>query len=509
MLRRHFVTLLGPSVFAAACGPPPRNGPDNAVRLLDAELDTHFVPWLRDLVGFQTVAGQIGAHEAQKAWLLRQAAAAGLVGRDEGTFVEIELPSRPGAPVLGLVVHGDVVPVVPSAWSTPPFALTALGDVLQGRGVADDKGPLVAALLVLRAIASSGIARTHAVRLLVGSTEESSGEDLKQYLRRRSPPDLSLVLDSDFPVVIGEKAWNALEVSSDEEERWSEDGSVRVVSVTAGTAVSIVPDLARLTLEGRGAEALVRRLAGQPSAAGTTASATPDGPRWALEVRGRAAHAGVNLEGGRNALVALSRLAAGALPRGPAAALLGFAERAGADVYGSGLGLLDEDPLWGRYAVNVATLGPGKEHRLTLVTNLRRIPPRSGAELRAHLEAQVAAFAADHSIRLSTGGTFEGTLWAVSPAAPLVRRLLAVHRRMTGSARPPVVSGGGTYAKRLPRSVPFGLWPGETPYPGHDVDERMRLADLRAGAHLVLAATLDLATNAPLRDPLGPPVRLP
>ena len=71
-----------------------------------------------------------------------------------------------------------------------------------------------AALLAMAALKEAGPARTHTVRLLVGTDEESGSTDVKQYLAAHAPPDLSLVLDSEFPVVVGEKGWDGLTVSA-------------------------------------------------------------------------------------------------------------------------------------------------------------------------------------------------------------------------------------------------------------------------------------------------------
>ena len=135
--------------------------------------------------------------------------------RDAGLIDEIELPGPPNAPVLGLMVHGDVQPVDADAWSFPPFAGKADDDYVYGRGSADDKGPLVQALLAMKALKESGITRTHTVRLLVGSDEESNNTDVAEYLKTHQPPDYTLVLDSEFPVVVGEKAWNSLSLTTD------------------------------------------------------------------------------------------------------------------------------------------------------------------------------------------------------------------------------------------------------------------------------------------------------
>ena len=53
---------------------------------------------------------------------------------------------------------------------------------------------------------------------------------------------------------------------------------------------------------------------------------------------------------------------------------------------------------------------------------------------------------------------------------------------------------------RSPFSVRF---PGK-PYPGHDVDEKAPVADLRRGYDVLLVALRDLATSPPLVEPFKP-----
>ena len=85
-----------------------------------------------------------------------------------------------------------------------------------------------------------------------------------------------------------------------------------------------------------------------------------------------------------------------------------------------------------------------------------------------------------------------------------MRHLRAAYRRATGRNDPPVILGGGTYAKRLPRAVAFGMWFPGAPYPGHDNDEQIPVADLHRGTHVLIEALLDLACSPPLQDPLKP-----
>jgi succinyl-diaminopimelate desuccinylase len=223
-----------------------------------------------------------------------------------------------------------------------------------------------------------------------------------------------------------------------------------------------------------------------------------------MTVTGRAAHSGMNLSGGRNALVFLARALQGEVEPSPGAALLDFAAMAGKDLHGDGLALGQQDPLWGTYGVNVATLKPEEGGKLKLTINIRRIPPMNGKQLQEHLSQRVSRFAAQRGVTFEIGGFFDDEPFAVPPDAKLVRRLLAAYERATGESVPPAIAGGGTYAKRLPNAVAFGMWFPGKPYPGHDVDERIALADLHRGTDVLLEALDDLAYSAPLLNPLQP-----
>ena len=83
-----------------------------AVKHFDTVESKRLVPLLTEAVAFPTVAGDTDARQRQQAWLAKTATSMGFVVRDAGLVTEIELPaSRSDAPVLGLVVHGDVQPV--------------------------------------------------------------------------------------------------------------------------------------------------------------------------------------------------------------------------------------------------------------------------------------------------------------------------------------------------------------------------------------------------------------
>ena len=232
---------------------------------------------------------------AQRRWLARVGPELGFVVRDRETMTEVDLPGPEGAPVLGLVVHGDLQPVTPSEWTVPPFAATFKNGEVWGRGSADDKGPLVQALLAMAALRSSGLQRTHTVRLLVGTDEEQGAEDLETYKKQHPLPDLSLVLDSDFPVVVGEKAWAEWIVLA-QERADPASGPIRGGGPRRGSGGE---HRSRL---GDADPALAQRDAGLGAVAGpgprvklpqdTTLEIRGSGPDRTLVAHGRAAHAG-------------------------------------------------------------------------------------------------------------------------------------------------------------------------------------------------------------------------
>jgi predicted dipeptidase len=462
---------------------------------------------LTEVLQFRTVEGNDEAREAQKAWVIKTAHDLGLEARDAGLVTEVELPaSVPNAPILGLVVHGDVQPVDEEAWTFPPFAGKADPDYVYGRGAADDKGPLVQALLAMKALRDSGKKRTHTVRLLVGSDEESTNLDIADYLKTHQAPDYSLVLDAEFPVVVGEKAWNSLTLTTPFGERGKNTKPYVVTKLDAGLSASIVPDYARIEISGASDwDPLIAKLKAFNLPAGTRLATNVGRNGLQIVVYGKSAHAGVNLTGGRNALVAMARLMEGKLPQGGADDLLAFARTAGQDFYGTGLGITDRDPVWGRYAVNVAMVktAAGDPKKVTLTINIRSIPPRTGEQLQKHLFAFVAAFNKRTGASLVPGGYFADKTLAFDPKSPIVKRLLADYDAATGAHAKPAITGGGTYAKRLPHSIAFGMWFPDKPYPGHDVDEKVPVADLMRGERVLVYTLEDIATGPRMVSPFG------
>ena len=82
----------------------------------------------------------------------------------------------PGAPTVLVYGHYDVQPTGnPAEWHTPPFELIVDGDVLRGRGVTDDKGPVFLVLTLARAmLARDGVLPLNITFLIEGEEEIGS-----------------------------------------------------------------------------------------------------------------------------------------------------------------------------------------------------------------------------------------------------------------------------------------------------------------------------------------------
>ena len=119
---------------------------------------------------------------------LELAAGMGLATRNCEDYIGYaELPGADPEKYLAAICHVDVVPAG-NGWSADPFQMRVQEGWMLGRGVADDKGPMVAVLYALKFLQEEGVSLRYPIRALVGDNEETGMEDVEYYLRNYPAP---------------------------------------------------------------------------------------------------------------------------------------------------------------------------------------------------------------------------------------------------------------------------------------------------------------------------------
>jgi acetylornithine deacetylase/succinyl-diaminopimelate desuccinylase-like protein len=156
-------------------------------RLRFAGDDSGYLAGLAQFVAVPSVSrdADSATMTAAASWLAAQLPGAG--GRVEPTaghpVVRGEWLGRPGAPTILVYGHYDVQPTGSLAeWVTPPFELTADGDVVRGRGSSDDKGPVYLVLQTVRAFLDQEGGLPLNVKFLFEGEEEIGSPHLPGYL---------------------------------------------------------------------------------------------------------------------------------------------------------------------------------------------------------------------------------------------------------------------------------------------------------------------------------------
>lgn len=89
----------------------------------------------------------------------------------DGTRVNLIAERRTGRPVCSLYFHVDTVPPG-DGWTFPPLQLTRVDDRLYGRGAADMKGTMAAAILALETATGAALPHAYDPQLLFCTDEE-------------------------------------------------------------------------------------------------------------------------------------------------------------------------------------------------------------------------------------------------------------------------------------------------------------------------------------------------
>ncbi|PKK40117.1 Acetylornithine deacetylase/Succinyl-diaminopimelate desuccinylase [Clostridiaceae bacterium JG1575] len=118
----------------------------------------------------------------------------------------LEISTGPGEDYVGVLCHIDTVEEIERAlWMSDPYLLDRRDGFFYGRGVNDNKGPLLAILHTLAYLKREKRLGALPVRLIVGGAEETSWEGITAYFKENPQPRWGFSPDGDFPIVQEEK----------------------------------------------------------------------------------------------------------------------------------------------------------------------------------------------------------------------------------------------------------------------------------------------------------------
>ncbi|WP_456291571.1 dipeptidase [Pseudomonas sp. AK106] len=382
--------------------------------------------------------------------------------------------------VVGIHAHADVVPVTLENWvladgtRLDPFKVTLIGDRMYGRGTEDDKNGIVVALYAMKVIKEEKLPLARNFKLLIDTTEETSGDAIPYYFERNPTPAYNLALDGSYPVVIAEKGYGTVMASFP--RRTAEGAGAEITSMTGGMATNQIPSKSVVTLVSEQPAELAAELqkAGaeyaQRNGGNFKVDAEVAGKEVKLTVTGVSAHSsepesGVNpvarmldFINGLDGKVALKHNAITDAARYAA-------DNWGLDYLGSKLGVGFSDEFMGPLTASLTYVAMD-DKAFKLAVNLRVPRGKSPEALKAEIAQKLTAWTQQSHITPGFDYSIAEPMYR-NPEGEWVKALLAVATENLGMEHKFGTSAGATSVHELPNGVQFGLAKPDVKYTGH------------------------------------------
>ncbi|NWC96438.1 MULTISPECIES: dipeptidase [unclassified Pseudomonas] len=389
-----------------------------------------------------------------------------------------------GDEVIGIHAHADVVPVTPENWvlkdgtKLDPFKVTLIGDRMYGRGTEDDKNGIVVAMYAMKVIKEEKLPLARNFKLLVDTTEETSGDAIPYYFEHNPTPNYNLALDGGYPVVIAEKGYGT--VMANFPKRKAEGKGAEIISMTGGKATNQIPSASVVTLLSDKPAELAASLqkAGSEYAKRNggdfEVAAKVVGNDVQLTVTGVSAHSSEPESGVNPVARVLDFL--NSLDGKVALKHNQFTDAAhyaannwGLDYLGGKLGVGFSDSFMGPLTTSLTYVGED-DKAFKLAVNLRVPKGKSPEALKAEIAGKLAAWTQKNHVAVSFDYSIAEPMYR-NPEGEWVKALLAVASENLGMAHTYGTSAGATSVHELPNGVQFGLARPEVKYTGHTDNE--------------------------------------
>ena len=368
---------------------------------------------------------------------------------------------------ISILAHADVVPVG-TGWPQDPFTVLEKDGTVYGRGVADDKGPLLSAYYGLKALRDNNLLGNYQVRFLVGGNEERGSQCMEHYFHtlKKKQPTLGFSPDSAYPLTYAEKGIIGFAVRK-------QINFPELISLKGGVASNSVIERCEVLLK----EDL--NLISYLSNEEVDYSYLVKNDQMELVFHGVAAHGSMPWLGKNAALNALKYL-------GEYYNNEDFKNlyRLYSEPRGAGVNAAANSDNMGTNSLNVGLISI-ENGKLEMIVNYRHVETVTAEQMINNIK--------------EASKPFEIEVLGISPLLfypkdhKLIQTLLRVYQEETGDLETPIIaSGGGTYAKEADNVVAFGM-----EYPGYDcvmhgINERTELKYLYQSMGIYAHAIIEL-----------------
>lgn len=352
---------------------------------------------------------------------------------------------------FGILGHVDTVPYNKNDWSANPLG-EIKNDIIFGRGVLDDKGPMLCCLFAIKQLLNEGYTLKRKVKFIFGGNEESGWGCIKRYNEKDVMPKEGISPDADFPVINCEKGIVEIKIPLKKPKS--------LIKIKGGERSNVVLGECTAVYEG---------ILNKPKDIQVSVEYSND--HTYIKATGKEAH-GSTPEKGDNAFSHLLDYIA--LEDTEFASL----KKAFCHIDGEGLNIKLNDSVSGNLTFNVGVVDCDKNN-LYITVDIRFPISFTKEQILENI---------NKTLNASASITHYHDPLYVDKNDPLVKALLQAYTNVTSTFVEPITIGGGTYARALPKGVAFGpIFPNRESTI-HQADERVSLEDLKMAYMVYLEA---------------------
>lgn len=359
----------------------------------------------------------------------------------EGYAMHIEYGEGPE--VLGILCHLDIVGIENrEKWNSNPFDLVENNGFWYGRGINDNKGPVVGCLYLLKILKELEYHPNKKIRLIIGGAEETTWECMTHYFKYNEMPTYGFSPDGDFPIINCEKGIGYYHYHG--KKRAINNGVFNIISIKSNEDITRVCSHVEICIETQLADKLVNSISYK------NINISIDDSRVTLIYEGISA-IGRNPHKGDNAIFQFVRdfkEIDGLDSRGRE--LVDFLYRYFVDsIYGEKLGLYYKDEETGHTTNNLSyVLLTQNDFKVSFDY---RYP--KGIDYVKIME-RLKEIGSENELELVT--IKEMPLLYVSPDSELISALKKAYQNITGDIPQLYSKGAASYARALTQAVAFG-----------------------------------------------------